>query len=340
MEQKQTNRIETAVLAWKEKEDRFKSVFSFEMATNKALMREKLRDYEKIAVRFGDTKDPDERFSLAALKQERKYIARKAYPNRLVRLFRQLVAGPIRRFVLERAKISLLRHNRLNVMAQLEKIGMSAQYKKVVQKMENGERSFTVPISTYVGESKRVDNNIVFEANGAGEYNLVTNKVQLQNQGDPQLNRQQTFKHSDGLNVDAEQSFNLLEGRAVQTDGKWVALDLNDRDTNGNYRIKEFPNSYGFDIKESLKELPISRLDKSQSDKILAELRKGKTHQVKMGTKNYTIEANPQFRTINIYDQSGQRVSKSEVSGKSVRKQKQEKLPAPKLVKRQGARVA
>jgi hypothetical protein len=342
MENQKINRVEAEMLALKAEEDRFKKIFSFDMSSNKALLREKLRDYEKISIKYGDTSDPEERRALIALKQERKHIEKQAYTNRFVRLFRKVFINPIRRYIQKRDHKRLQLNNHLSVTQQLDRVGMSEHINKVAKKMQNGEKEFSVPVSYYVNENKRVDNNLAFEQNGLGEYKLVSNNVRLNNEAAPDMNRQQTFKLGDGMSVDAGQSYNLLEGRAVQRDGKWITLDLNDRDTAGNFRIKEFPQSYGYDLQNALNELPIAEMKSGRErDKLVQDLKDGKRREVTIENRKCFVEANPQFRTVNIYDEKSQRLSKAELQGnKTLAQHQSQKLSTPKAAKRSGVRVA
>jgi len=342
MENQKTNRVEAALLACKAEEDRFKKIFSFDMSSNKALLREKLRDYQQIGIKYAGTTDPAERRTLRMLKQERRHIEKLAYPNRFVRLFRKVLINPIRRFILKRENSKLEQRNQQLVYNQLDRMGMSEHLNKVTQKMRNGEREFTVPVSYYINEDKRVDNNLAFEQNSLGEYNMVANQVRLNNEASPELNKQQTFKLGEGMNIDAAQSYNLLEGRAVQKNGKWITLDLNDKDTEGNYRVKEFPPSYGYEVQQVLGDLPISEMKSARErDKLVQDLKDGKRREVTIGNRKCFVEANPQFRTVNLYDEKSQRLSKSEVLGKrTLEQQRAQKVSAPKVNKRNVVRVA
>lgn len=342
MENEKNNRVEAALLIWKEKEDRFKKIFSFDMSSNKALLREKLRDFKEIGIRFRDTTDPEERLTLIALKQERRQIERRAYPNRFIRLFRKVFVNPIRNFMIRRQQKQLQLNNHLSVSDQLRSVGMSEHMSTVAKRMRNGESEFSVPVSYYINEDKRVENNLFFEQNGLGEYKLVSNNVRLKNELAPDLSRQQNFRLEDGMRVDAVQSYNLLEGRSVHKDGKWITLDLNDKDNDGNFRIKEFPQAYGYDVQKALSELPISEMKSGpERNKLVQDLKDGKRREVIINDRKCFVEANPQFRTINIYDEKSQRLSQAELQGKKTLAQHQsQKRAAPKMGRRNGAKVA
>lgn len=77
MSVEKSNRVEAELMNWQQKEQKFQSLFSFELSSNKALLREKLHDFERIAVKYKNTTDPDERFTLQMLKQERRHLEKK-----------------------------------------------------------------------------------------------------------------------------------------------------------------------------------------------------------------------------------------------------------------------
>lgn len=316
------NRVEAEVMNWRQKEDRFQKIFSFDMSSNKGLRREQLREYDRIAVKYRNTKDPDERLTLMALKQERRHIEKKAYTNRFVRIFRKIFINPIRRFRMAQENKKMEQSNRENISRQLRRMGMGEHTQKVEKRMKNGEKEFTVPVSYQVNANERMDHNLVIKQNSAGEYKMESNNVRLKNETDPKMNRQQTFKFNNGMTTNTEENYNLMHGRAVHKNGKWVKLDLNDKDTEGNYRVKEFNQSYGYDVEKSLKELPIKEMNnKQEREKLIADLKNGKQSQVTIGNKKYNVEANPQFKTVNIYDENSQKMSKAEVQGKKSMKE-------------------
>ena len=61
--------------------------------------------------------------------------------------------------------------------------------------------------------------------------------------------------------------------------------------------------------------------NKQEREKLIADLKSGKQSQVTIGNKKYNVEANPQFKTVNIYDENSQKMSKAEVQGKKSMKE-------------------
>lgn len=104
-----------------------------------------------------------------------------------------------------------------------------------------------------------------------------------------------TFEHSFYLNkghgVTLKEAFNLLQGRAVYKemetkDGQkfraWIELDFKEKD-NGSYKLKQFHDNYGFDLKTTLSRFPIKELqNEQQMERLMLSLQKGNRQSVTM----------------------------------------------------------
>ncbi len=132
----------------------------------------------------------------------------------------------------------------------------------------------------------------------------------------------QTFYINKGSNITLKEAFNLMNGRAVNKDltnkedqvyNAWVQLDFKQTDANANYKFKQFHENYGYDINAALNKHPIKELDTEQDKtRLIESLQKGNRQSVTFmqngSEKKQFIEANPQFKTINIYDSNMQRI--------------------------------
>lgn len=138
----------------------------------------------------------------------------------------------------------------------------------------------------------------------------------------------QTFYLNKGKGVTAKEAYNLLEGRAVHKelstkDGQdykaWLQLDLQTKDKNNNFEVKQFHENYGFDLKASLSKYPISELNYPDQEKsLLQSLQKGNVQSVTMEKdgkeSKLFVEANPQFKTITVYDSQMKRLQKEDLN--------------------------
>ncbi len=132
----------------------------------------------------------------------------------------------------------------------------------------------------------------------------------------------QTFYLNKDQSITLKEAYNLMDGRAINKDLKnkegelynaWLQMDFKQTDAQGNFKLKQFHQNYGYDLKEALAKHPIKELAIEQDrSKLIDSLQKGNRQSVTFEqngqeTKRF-IEANPQFKTINIYDQAMQRV--------------------------------
>ncbi|WAC13249.1 hypothetical protein [Dyadobacter pollutisoli] len=127
-----------------------------------------------------------------------------------------------------------------------------------------------------------------------------------------------------------KEAFNLLQGRAVEKqlvngDGKryraWLQMDFKQTELNGNFKIRQFHTSYGYDLEKSLAKLSLRELAEPDSkSRLLDSLRKGNRQQVTLidGPKQHKlfVEASPQFKAIIVYDQNAVRQQIQQVTQK------------------------
>jgi uncharacterized protein YfaP (DUF2135 family) len=129
-----------------------------------------------------------------------------------------------------------------------------------------------------------------------------------------------------------------------------MQLDLNDKDSNGNYRIKEFHSGYGYDLEKALQQLPLKeRSNKNEADKLQDALKQGSRQSViliKNGNEHrFYIEANPQFKSVNIYDEHSRKVTLATALGNKTmetvkRMQKTNEYQKESQSKRNGMRIS
>lgn len=138
---------------------------------------------------------------------------------------------------------------------------------------------------------------------------------------------QQTFYISKGSGITLKEGFNLLEGRAVHKEltGKegqkyaaWLQLDRSVVDKDGNNKLKQYHQNYGYNLEETLAKFPIKELaHNEQKEKLLYSLQKGNRPSVTLEKNGFAeklyIEAAPQFKSLNVYDHGGVKIPLPEV---------------------------
>jgi hypothetical protein len=159
----------------------------------------------------------------------------------------------------------------------------------------------------------------------------------------------QTFYLNKGKGITAKEAYNLLDGRAVHKEltnkenvpyKAWVQLDFQNKGKNNNFEVKQFHENYGFDLKEAVGKYAITELKDSEKEKsLLQSLQKGNIQSVTIekdgNSHKIFIEANPQFKSVSLYDGQMKRVQKealeqyksvSQSQGKEVKQEKKEEL--------------
>jgi hypothetical protein len=133
----------------------------------------------------------------------------------------------------------------------------------------------------------------------------------------------QTFYINKDNNITAKEAYNLMEGRAVNKDlrnkdgelyNAWIKMDFKEADDKGNFKLNHYHQNYGYDLEGSLAKHPIKELENEKyKDDLLNSLKKGNIQSVTFITggveKKQFVEANPHFKTINVYDGSMQRIN-------------------------------
>lgn len=309
---------------WRSREERFSKLFNFSLSGNRSLMKEKLHHYERIGTKYKGSKNIEERFALEMLKQEKNKLLKQLYPNLLVRLIRKLIIAPLIDQIAVRKDAKEEEKNNQVLYDQVQRIGFRDLSNQIDQQIKQGHEQFTIPVSYYVNEKERLDHELSFVKDQSGQYQFEGYKASLSNELKLEENRSQYFKLQEGNSVDTTQAYNLLAGRAVQKEKTWIQLNLNDKDASGNYLIKEFHSGYGYDLEKAIQQLPLKELsNKTQADKLKDDLKQGNrlpVTLVKNGNEHrFYIEVNPQFKSVNIYDEHSRKITLSTALGNKTR---------------------
>jgi hypothetical protein len=137
---------------------------------------------------------------------------------------------------------------------------------------------------------------------------------------------EQTFYiNKDSASITMKEAYNLMEGRSVNKDLKnkegesyncWLKIDFKQSD-NGNFKLNQYHQNYGYDLEASLAKHSIKELNTPQyKEDLLNSLKKGNLQSATfvvggVESKMY-VEANPQFKTVNVYDTNLQRINHRE----------------------------
>lgn len=189
------------------------------------------------------------------------------------------------------------------------------------QKIEEGRPEFKLAYETKYGNDT-INATLNFSQSKQSDmYFFNSYQVSLQKENSPEA-MEQIFYINKGNNITMKEAYNLMEGRSVNKDltnkegqvyNAWIQMDFKQSDDNGNFKLKHYHQNYGYDLESVLSKHPIKEMGNEEyKSNLMDSLKKGNlqsaTFQNNGTEQKQYIEANPQFKTINIYDSSMQRL--------------------------------
>jgi hypothetical protein len=189
------------------------------------------------------------------------------------------------------------------------------------EKMQQQKPSFTIDHEAYYGDDvARVSLN--FKKSEQNMYFFNSYKIDFLKENAKE-SLEQTFYISKGSNITMKEAYNLMEGRAVNKEltnkegqryNAWVQMDFKETDSSGNFKLNHYHQNYGYDLENTLSRHPIKELENPKfKEDLIDSIKKGNLQSVtflKDGKEiKYFVEANPQFKTINVYDGNRQRIN-------------------------------
>lgn len=189
------------------------------------------------------------------------------------------------------------------------------------EKMQKEEPNFTLKYTANYGNDTANATLNFKKSDQSDLYFFNSYKVELQKENSKE-NLEQTFYINKGSNITMKEAFNLMEGRSVNKDltnkegeiyNAWLQIDFKQSESNGNFKLNHYHQNYGYDLEAALSKHPIKELETPKyKEDLINSLKKGNLQSatfLKEGNeiKQY-IEASPQFKTINIYDNNMKRI--------------------------------
>lgn len=232
-----------------------------------------------------------------------------------------------------------IKENIQELQDRLKYTGFGETLNKELEKQIKAKKSnFELNMTKEVGD-KKLEYGLQFRKSDEGRYYYNGFDAKLSTtEGKEQSQR---FYHNQG--VSAKEAFNLLEGRAVfksmfNKEGErynaWLQLDLGGKDEKGQHPVTQYHQNYGFKLEEVVKEFPLKDLKvPDKLDLLLYSLKKGNSHEVEIegNDSKFLLEANPRYKTMNIYDGERKRVKYSVMkAAKDLVKGEAEKNPQTK----------
>jgi hypothetical protein len=190
------------------------------------------------------------------------------------------------------------------------------------EKMQQQNPGFNIDHEAYYGEDlarvclnfKKSDQNDMYFFNSYKIDFLKENSIE---------SLEQTFYINKGSNITMKEAYNLMEGRAVNKElinkegqryNAWIQMDFKETDSSGNFKLKQYHQNYGYDLENTLSKHPIRELENPKyKEDLIDSIKKGNLQLVTFvqdaNNIKYFIEANPQFKIINVYDGNRQRIN-------------------------------
>jgi len=145
--------------------------------------------------------------------------------------------------------------------------------------------------------------------------------IMLKNEKYPDAIRQTFYIDSGKDNVTLKEGYNLLSGRAVEKnletkEGEkyvaWVQLNFKETNKHGDYETRQFHQKYGFDLEKSLLSLPLKLTNPEEKKRLMESLQRGNRQLVALDIggkeRKIFVEAAPQFKSLNYYNEGGKRL--------------------------------
>ena len=190
------------------------------------------------------------------------------------------------------------------------------------EKMQKNEPNFTLTFQKDFGkdESGAILHFKKSEESDMYFFNRYT--LMMKNDQHPDAIKQNFYINPKGDNITLKEGYNLLNGRSVHKElankegekyNAWVQLDFKETDASGNYKMKQYHENYKYDLAATLSKHPIRELqNESDAQRLMESLQRGNRQSVTMTLdgkeQKVFIEAVPQFKSLNIYDASNQRL--------------------------------
>ena len=225
------------------------------------------------------------------------------------------------------------------------------------KEMDTKTPEFTLGIQLEFNQ-KTIDYTLHFKA-GDNQDMYFFNKYDatISHKNDPAKDVNQSFFINKGSGITAKEAFNLMEGRAVHKQlynleghkyQAWLQLDDKNLTDNGNKKIKHYHENYGYDIDKVIAGKGIKELDDPKSkEELMRSLRKGNAQQVTVNRdgaeQKYFMAANPQFKTVDLYDHQMKKIKREEIlqpEQKATKSLKQREQPTEELPKKKQSRKA
>jgi hypothetical protein len=228
---------------------------------------------------------------------------------------------------------------------QLKYTGFGEDLQQLLkEKLQKQEPEFTLSFQKDYGKDETAATLHFRKPEDSDMYFFNRYNLMLKSDQHPDTIKQTFYISNKEDNITLKEAYNLMSGRAifkekVNKEGEkytaWQQLNFKETDAHGNFKLRPFNENYGFDLKAVLQNHPIKELlNETDSQRLFESLERGNRQSVTLTIQGKEqkvfIEAAPQFKSLNFYEASGQRIRtdklyESNSAGQSVKQDDQKK---------------
>lgn len=192
-------------------------------------------------------------------------------------------------------------------------------YTELEEEVAKEPADFTLHTEGFFDDDTCMEANLYFElTKDLTRYIFKRYEATLYYPNQPAKTRTQTIYIFKGKGFTFKETFNLLQGRAVNRDrtdmdgieyNAWFQLNFDEKDQFGNYKIREFRKEWHYDLEAALAAYPIADIkNEALKANLIRALRRGNAHPVLLlkGRKveKVFIEACPSSRLLILRSQA------------------------------------
>lgn len=229
----------------------------------------------------------------------------------------------------------------------------------LVKQITNDPGEFKLAFEHTFGKDK-VEAELNFKRSKESDmYFFNSYDMTVKRDGKPDISN--TFYINQGQSITMKEAYNLLSGRSVEkellrklTDPEkaqykaemkledkskrflpenwekpphyvaWVKLDMNHRDKNGNFEMRQYHENFGFKLEDALAKLPLRKMTGSEKTDLMESLTKGNLTQATFSVdgvdKKFMLAVDPQFKAIQVHNMDGS-LAKKETFSQNTKKE-------------------
>ena len=197
--------------------------------------------------------------------------------------------------------------------SQLKYTGFGEELQgQLKEKLEKQEPQFVLTLQKAYGKDETTATLHFRKSDETDMYFFNRYTMTLKNEQHPDAIKQTFYINPKEDNITLKEAYNLMSGRAIAKEmttregekyNAWVQINFKETEANGNFKMRQFHENYGYDLKAVLSSYPINELaSEQQKQRLVESLERGNRQQVTMmlggGDVKIHIEANPQFKTF------------------------------------------